>query len=65
MLASGAWCKVERKHYRHVSGIEIAYDCNRWLWKVSDGTCYSALWVARHWAEKMAREDMPAAGMVQ
>jgi hypothetical protein len=52
MVNSGAWVKVARKHYRHVSGVEVAYDCNRYIWKVSDGTAWSSLWVARHNAEK-------------
>ena len=59
MVTSGAWVKLGRQHYRHVSGIEIAYDCNQWTWKVSDGSSYSLLWVARHWAERLALENMP------
>jgi hypothetical protein len=64
MVQGGAWVKVNRKHYRHISGIEIAYDGNRWLWKVSDGTAYTLLWAARHWAEKLALEAMPAGAEV-
>ena len=37
MVASGAWVKVGRKHFRHVSGVEVRYDSNAWLWKVSGG----------------------------
>lgn len=58
MVASGSWVKVGRKHYRHVSGAEVVYDCNRWHWQVTgagswDGL-YGSLWVARHYAEKGA-----------
>lgn len=54
--ASGAWCKVGRKHYRHESGIEVRYDCNRWLWiVVGHGDGYRSLWIAVHRAEQIAR----------
>jgi len=54
MVNSGAWVKVARKYYRHISGIEVAYDCNGYVWTVSDGSRWSSLWVARHNVEKMA-----------
>ena len=55
MVESGQGVKAGRKHYRHESGIEIAYNCNRWVWEiVGHGEAYTLLWAARHWAEKQA-----------
>lgn len=55
MLTSGQWAKIGTKHYRHASGIEIEYDCMAWGWKVSGVKgVWSALWVARYEAEKLA-----------
>ena len=53
MVESGQWVKVASKHYRHVSGTEIQYDCNHWGWNII-GTkeLWSSLWVARHIVEK-------------
>lgn len=58
LVNSGAWVKVGRKHYRHVTGVEVVYDCNRWGWRImaadgtSDGLVWSTLWVAAHYATK-------------
>ncbi len=53
MVASGAWCKLGKKHYQHSSGIEIRYNCNRWLWEiVGRNEAYTLLWVAVHAALK-------------
>lgn len=54
MVKSGAWVKVAKKHYRHISGAEICYDCNRWVWQILGGDAYTLLWVARHNVEKLA-----------
>lgn len=58
MLASGQWVRVARRHYRHVAGVEIVYDNNRWLWYVrggaSDGEGYATLEAARYYAERSA-----------
>jgi len=58
MVGSGAWVRVAKKHYRHVSGVEIVYRCNHWVWAVvEDGkpeTRWSMLWVARYEAERTA-----------
>lgn len=61
MVNSGAWAKVGKKHYRHVSGVEVRYNCNRWLWEVvgaNEG--YTVLWAARSRAERLGLEQMPA-----
>jgi len=65
MVQSGEWCKVASKHYRHASGVEIRYNCNRWLWEVSTGEAYTTLWVARYTAERNAFAAMPVAVAVQ
>lgn len=48
----GTWVKIARKHYRHITGIEVRYNCNRWLWEIiggpEDGSAYGTLWVAQH-----------------
>jgi hypothetical protein len=54
MLESGAWMKVAAKHYLHVSGAEIIYDWNRWVWQIVGGDAYEALWVARYNVERKA-----------
>lgn len=54
MVQSGTWVKVARKHYRHVSGAEIRYNSNRWLWEIV-GTehAHELLWAARHVVERI------------
>lgn len=56
MIASGQWAKVGKKHYRHASGIEITYNCNKYGWQVSTKPqwLWKTLWVARYEAEKDA-----------
>ena len=44
------WTKVEKKHYIHVNGSEITYDCNRFMWVVN-GYRFKALWQAKEEAE--------------
>jgi hypothetical protein len=46
MTASGLWAKVGRKHYRHVSGIEIKNDGSLWV-IVGKRLGYTSLWAAR------------------
>ena len=45
------WETIARKHYRHVTGIEVRYNCNLWQWEIiggaEDGLFYSRLWVAQ------------------
>lgn len=57
MVESGAWVKVGRKHYEHISGAQIRYNCNRWVWEVvgQPDAAWTLLWVARHFVEKVAR----------
>jgi hypothetical protein len=59
MVNSGAWNKVGKKHFRHVSGAEVRYDCNAWTWAVTgcaaDGERYSALHAARSRVEYVTR----------
>jgi hypothetical protein len=53
MKESGEWNKVGSKHYRHIGGIEVRYNCNRWMWElVGCDEAYTLLWVARHAAER-------------
>lgn len=53
---SGTWERIARKHYRHIGGHEVRYDCNRWAWEViggaNDGYLYGTLNVAQHAAIK-------------
>ena len=48
----GEWARVARKHYRHMSGVEIVYRPNLWLWEIvggrNDGLKYERLWAAQH-----------------
>lgn len=55
MVESGAWVKLGSKHYSHISGAEIRYNSNRWVWEiVGRNEAYSLLWVARYNVEKVA-----------
>lgn len=53
-MRHGYWAKVGKKHYIHVSGIEVIYDCNAWLWFVGNEG-YSTLWAAKYYAEQLIR----------
>ena len=53
MKNSGEWARVGSKHYLHVSGNEVKYDCNAWLWRVNGGAGYTTLWAAKEMAENM------------
>lgn len=54
--ASGTWNRIARKHYRHISGVEVIYRPNTWNWEVIggqyDGLRWSTLSAAQHFAEK-------------
>lgn len=53
MEASGEWVKIGRKHYEHISGVQIRYDCNRWAWEIiGRNELYTVLWAAKHRAEQ-------------
>ena len=56
LIATGAWAKVASKTYRHISGIVVRYDCNRWAWEIvggaEDGHMYGTLTVAAHSATR-------------
>ncbi len=55
MVDSGAWIKVARKHYRHIDGIEVRYNGNRYAWEIlGKDEAYGLLWVARGRAEKLS-----------
>lgn len=58
MLEGGQWVRVAPKHYRHVTGVEVVYGHNEWLWFVRggphDGEGYGTLDVARYYAEQAA-----------
>lgn len=49
---NGLWQSVGRKRYQHVSGVEIVYRHNFWLWEIVggkyDGHRYERLWAAQH-----------------
>ena len=61
IAADGNWMKVAKKHYIHGSGAEVVYDHNRYGWQIvkadgSKGYMFGALWVAKHYVEKAAKE---------
>jgi hypothetical protein len=33
IIADGDFAKIGKKHFRHVSGAEIQYDCMAWGWR--------------------------------
>jgi len=65
MVESGAWVKLGKKHYQHSSGIEIRYDCNRWVWQIVGGHAFTLLWVARHEVERSAFAALSTVGGIQ
>ena len=50
-VTTGTWERVGRKHYRHVTGIEVVYRSNAWTWEIvggpEDGHRYSTLTIAQ------------------
>jgi hypothetical protein len=53
IVNSGEFVKVARKHFRHVSGLEITFDCNRCGWRISDETGW--VWPNLHAAVSQVR----------
>lgn len=51
MELSGDWIKLPKvggKYaWRHESGVEVAYDCGAWLWRIDGGDGFKTLQVAR------------------
>jgi hypothetical protein len=45
------WAKVGKRHYIHISGNEVIYDCNCWVWRLNGKEGYSTLWAAKYAAE--------------
>lgn len=54
MKLDGAWAKVGKHHYRHVSGIEVTKPLGQWMVSTQPDVRWSALWVAKHEAERDA-----------
>lgn len=46
------WTKVASKHYRHVTGVQVKYDHNRWAWAVIGGKNCGRLYETK-WASQM------------
>lgn len=51
-INNGEWARIAHKTHKHVSGVVVRYDCNRWLWEVvggkDDGSAYTTLSVAQY-----------------
>lgn len=51
-ITEGTWTKIASKHYRHIDGIEVKYNHNRWVWVIvggrNDGQAYGTLSVAQY-----------------
>lgn len=54
MVESGQWAKVGKSHYRHASGVEVSKVNGGWMVSNQPKYIWSALWVARHEAERHA-----------
>jgi hypothetical protein len=54
-MTKGAWNKTAAKTYRHVSGMVVRYNHNRYSWEIvggpADGHRYGTLTVAAHVVE--------------
>ena len=52
IVGCGEFAKVGKRHYAHIDGAEIRYDCNAWVWRIAlpgspiDGERYTALHAA-------------------
>lgn len=51
LVNAGDFVKVGRKHFRHVSGLEITYDSNAWHWRA-----VGRLWTTLDWAAYQVRK---------
>ena len=65
METSGEWAKTGRKHYTHVTGAVVTYNCNAWAWEVSTmpHTNFAALGHAKLEVEAAARKAGTVADM--
>ena len=54
MEMSGEWNLIGRRHYRHISGVEITYDNMTFGYRASDvpAESYRFLWVVKYDVEK-------------
>lgn len=58
LVAAGDFVKLGRRHFRHVSGLEITFDCTRRLWNAAGFAWQTLDWAAyqvRKHAENNAR----------
>lgn len=62
MKNDGFWVKVGKKHYVHVSGTEVTYDCNRWLWCINGKPLYTTLWVTKYEVERIYEKQLANIG---
>lgn len=50
-VVKSEWKSVGRKHWSHVSGVQVKYDCNAWKWQIIGGArCgykYDTKWAAQ------------------
>jgi hypothetical protein len=46
LVNAGDFVKVGRRHFRHESGLEITYDCNRSHWLAAGNAWQSLEWAA-------------------
>ena len=55
---SGEFAKTGKKEYTHgESGMKIAYDHNKFLWRTPDGLGFTVLHGAVSWLRQMARKE--------
>ena len=43
IIADGDFAKIGKKHFRHVTGAEIQYDCMAWGWRAC-GPMRASIW---------------------
>lgn len=50
-VVKSEWKIIGRKHWSHLSGVQVKYDCNAWKWQVIGGAkCgnyYDTKWAAQ------------------
>ena len=50
------WVKVGSRHHKHITGVQVKYNHNRWAWEIIGGAkcglMYETKWVAQTEAVK-------------
>jgi hypothetical protein len=58
LVNTGRWIRVERRRYWHISGAEVSYNPNRWVWVTTvNDLAWASLAVAAEAVERHIRDN--------